>query len=217
MIEREGLAAVLRAAAAGSFPEPDGGWTRARPWRSGLEGAIAFTGHGYLAVGDDVSDAELDALGANGLGGLHHPRLVATLAGSGEIDHLDALLVASGTGLANDLLVDRDDLADHPRAVMNRTLRHGVRVLGSRDPAERTLVTLSRGIAGLTEIGIERDPADPTPAAAFLRAARAQLPTDDLLLAAISPGNARSIRLFQREGFVPIGSVQLWRPKRAAA
>ena len=34
------------------------------------------------------------------------------------------------------------------------------------------------------------------------------------LVAAVAPGNARSLRLFLHVGFVPVGSVQLFRPER---
>ncbi len=93
------LAALISDAAAGRFPAADGGWRRVPPWRPGLAGIIAFTGHAVLAVPPDITDQRLAELGADGLGGAHHPRLIAALAGpDGWIDSLDVLMTARGTG-----------------------------------------------------------------------------------------------------------------------
>jgi len=95
------LAALITEAAAGRYPAADGGWRRVPPWRPGLEGIVAFTGHAVLAVAPDICDARIIELGANGFGGAHDPRLVAALAGpDGWIDILDVLLAGHGTGEA---------------------------------------------------------------------------------------------------------------------
>jgi hypothetical protein len=95
------LAVLITEAAAGRYPAADGGWRRVPPWRPGLEGIVAFTGHAVLAVAPDISDARIIELGANGFGGAHDPRLVAALAGpDGWIDSLDVLLAGRGTGEA---------------------------------------------------------------------------------------------------------------------
>jgi hypothetical protein len=64
---------MIAAAAAGRFPDPDGGWQRMPPWRAGLEAVAAFTGHAVLVVDPARPDRQLAALGADGLGGAHHP------------------------------------------------------------------------------------------------------------------------------------------------
>src|SRR5262249_34632338 len=113
------LATMITDAAAGRFPEPDGGWQRVRPWRRGLGAIFSFTAHAVFAVAPDVSDQRLAALGADGFGGAHDPRLIAALAGpEGWIDSLDMLMAARGTGRPGvpPRLVDRRDLATHPRA-----------------------------------------------------------------------------------------------------
>ena len=90
------VATLLRDAAAGRFPAPDGGWHRVPPWRDGVEAVLAFTGHAVLAVGDDVSDERL-AGSTRRVGGAHHPRVLTALAGPGGwVDSLDAVLVARG-------------------------------------------------------------------------------------------------------------------------
>ena len=86
------LAGLLADAAEDRFPPADGGWRRVPPWRAGVEAVVAFTGHAVLAVADDVPDDRLRALGVDGLGGAHDPRVVTALAGpDGWIDVLDAL------------------------------------------------------------------------------------------------------------------------------
>ena len=95
------LAGLISAAAAGRFPDADGGWQRMPPWRAGLEAVVAFTGHAVLVVDPRRPDRLLAGLGADGLGGAHHPRLIAALAGpDGWIDSLDLLMAARGTGRA---------------------------------------------------------------------------------------------------------------------
>lgn len=220
-LPRVDLAALVRDAAAGRFPPADGGVSRARPWRGGVEAAVAFTGHAVLCVGEDVSDEELLRLGAHGFGGAHDPRLTTALAGTGEIGVLDVLLVrpdvAGGVGSPGTVRVDvpdlvpRPDLADGDRAGHARQWRDEVRVLGLTDRASTGLVTLSRGIAGLTEIGLQATDGSAEP---LLRGALALVPADDPVLASVTPGNARSLRFFLRQGFVPVGSVQQWHPGR---
>src|SRR5580698_866690 len=111
------LAAIITDAVAGRFPPADGGWQRVPPWREGLEGVVSFTAHSVLAVAPDIPDARLAELGADGLGGADHPRLITALAGPGGwIDCLDMLLAAHGTSEAGGDgggagLVDRPDLA----------------------------------------------------------------------------------------------------------
>lgn len=209
-VPRVDLAQVLRAAASGVFPDSDGGFSRAAPWRDGVDAAIALTGHAVMAVGDDVSDAWLHALGVHGFGGAHDPRATLELAGTGEVGILDALLVGRGTGGVS-TLVPRPDLAEHPRARHAAGWRDDLRVLGHADPASGAVATLGRGIAGLPEIGVE---ADDGSADLLLPGLLALVPVGDIVLASVSPGNARSLRFFLRHGFTPVGSVQQWHPQR---
>ncbi|WP_109474749.1 N-acetyltransferase [Ornithinimicrobium cavernae] len=204
------LETTLRAAAAGTFPAADGGVSRAAPWRVGVEAVIALTGHAVLVVGEDVPDERLHALGVDGFGGAHAPRTALDLAGRGEIGILDALLVAHGTGGAS-AVVERVDLARSPRARHADQWRTEVRVYGLPDPARTALATLGRGIGGLLEVGVE---ATDGSADTLLEGVLALVPAGEVLLASVSPGNARSLRFFLRHGFRPIGSVQQWHPDR---
>ena len=209
------LARLIAAYAAGDVLPPDGRWQRVEPWRPHLQAVVAFTGRAVLAISSDVTDDEVVALGADGFGGAHDPRLVAALAGPGAwIDSLDALLVGRGTAApgAAPRLVPRPDLRDHPRARLAAELRDDVEVLGRAGDTSATVVTLGRGVGGLRELSFEVDPAQRGGAgASIVRDALATVPAGELVLAAVAPGNAASLRAVLSAGFTPVGSLQLFR------
>jgi hypothetical protein len=214
------LAELIRSAAAGHHPVPDGGWHRVAPWRPGVEGVFAFTGHAVLAVGDEITDERLDGLGVDGLGGANHPRVLIDLAGpNGWIDSLDAILARRTPLPGNEIqpLVPRLDLADHSRAHWARAVRDDVRVLGHADRESRSVATLSRGVGGLTELSVETDVSARGlgHGSEFIAAALAAASPGELVVAAVAPGNAASLRAFLTAGFAILGSVQLLRPARS--
>src|SRR5215813_8776452 len=136
------VARLIAAAAAGRFPDPDGGWRRVPPWRPGLEAILAFTGHAVFALRPDIPDRLLVSLGADGFGGAHDPRLITALAGAdGWIDSLDMLMATPGTGRAGiaPRLIDRPDLATHPRARFAAGIRDHPRLMGYPDPHRSAL------------------------------------------------------------------------------
>ena len=132
---RHPIAALIVDAATGRFIAADGGWHRVPPWRPGLEAVVGFTGHAVFVLGPDVPDERLVELGADGYGGAHDPRVISALAGPGAwIDSLDALLAGRGTaGTGPTRLVDRADLAGHPRVQFAARIRDEPRVLGYPD------------------------------------------------------------------------------------
>jgi hypothetical protein len=216
------LAAVLADAAEGRFPPVDGGWRRVPPWRPDLQAILSFTGHAILAVDPAVADERLAELGVEGFGGAHDPRVVTELAGTGGwIDSLDALLVGRGTGGPVDRppLVPRPDLADHPRVRFARAIRADVRVLGYPDPDREAVAVICRGLAGLTEISFELEPDRRRShgGTALVGDALGAIPRGRLVVAAAAPGNAASLRALLAAGFVPVGSLQLFRPVGVAS
>lgn len=207
------LGQLLLQCADGTFPLPDGGWHRVPTWRDDVEAAVAFTGHAVFAVRDDVTDETLHRLGADGFGGAHHPRLIAEVAGrDGWIDSIDAVLLGRGTGQPSPL-VERPDLVGSVRALHALGVRDVERVLGYPDPTDCSVVILSRGLGGLPELSFELDPRfrGGRRARGLVDDALALLPDDEIVVTAVAPGNAASLRTVLGAGFVPVGSVQLWR------
>jgi len=210
------VARLIAAAAAGRFPDPDGGWRRAPPWRPGLEAILAFTGHAVFALRPDIPDRLLVSLGADGFGGAHDPRLITALAGAdGWIDSLDMLMATRGTGRPGvaPRLIDRPDLATHPRARLAAGIRDHPRLMGYPDPHRSALAVVGRGIAGLTEVSFELEPPrrGAGGGAELARDALSAIPAGQLVVAAVAPGNAASVRALLSAGFVPLGSLQLFR------
>ena len=213
------LAGLITAAAAGRFPAPDGGWRRVPPWRPGLEAVVSFTGHAVFAVAPDIPDHQLVALGADGFGGAHDPRLITALAGpEGWIDCLDILMAGRGTGRAVRPAADRPARPRRlPPGRVRREIRSHPRLLGYPDPGRSALVIISRGIAGLhrTELRPRTWPGTGRAGGSQLAAdALSMVPAGQLAVAAVAPGNAASVRALLSAGFLPLGSVQLFRRAR---
>jgi GNAT superfamily N-acetyltransferase len=181
-------------------------------------------------VAGDVTDQRLRALGVDGIGGAHDPRLIVDLAGEGGwIDSLDAVLAGRGTGGGGSpdsqcdpggpgdsgVLVKRPDLADHPRARFARAMRDDVTVLGYPDPDRQAMAVISRGLAGLAEMGFELEPDRRRSGAgrALVKDALSMVPRGRLVVSAVAPGNAASLRALLANGFAPLGSIQLFRPE----
>ena len=183
--------------------------------------------------------------GVNGLGGAHDPRLIAALAGpDGWIASLDVLLAGRGTGRpgaagagpdgagpasagpdgagpasAGPRLTDRPDLAAHPRVQFAARIRDQPRILGYPDLRRSALAVVSRGLGGLTELSFELEPQrrGTGSGATLISAALSTIPAGQLVIAAIAPGNAASLRAALTAGFVPLGSTQLFRRRPAEA
>ncbi len=210
------LAELITEAAAGRFPAVDGGWRRVPPWRPGLEASMAFTGHSVFAVAPDITDQRLAALGANGFGGAQDAWLITALAGPGGwVNCLDMVMAGRGTGQPGQppRLVDRPDLATHPRAVFAAQVRDQPRQLGYPDRRRRALAVISRGIAGLTELSYELEPErrGQGGGAGLVRDALTAIPCGQLVLAGVAPGNVASVRALLAVGFTPLASILLFR------
>ncbi|HST82504.1 MAG TPA: hypothetical protein VLL08_12280 [Kineosporiaceae bacterium] len=188
---------------------------------------FAFTGHAVLALADEVSQSELLGSVVDGYGGAHDPRLISALAGvDGWIDSLDLVLAGQGSapvmqpGQASPSdrrsafqLVPRPDLWEHPRARYAAMIRTTPMVFGYADRSCTTVAIVSKGIAGLPELSFELDPSQrgTGQGAALVRDALRLVPAGELVIASVAPGNAASLRTLLGTGFVPLGSIQLFR------
>jgi hypothetical protein len=209
------LLALLLDAADGRFPAADGEVEVLPPLRRGLACSFAFTGHAVVATAHRVE--EVRAQRPDGFGGSTGPDFLRWLAGPGGwIGCLDASLVARGTGRPGGgaALAPTTEHDAHSRVRYARELRDDVRVFGD----ERGFVTLSAGLAGRTEFSVELPEAarhGKGDGRSLLRDALTLIPSGEPVFAAVSPGNARSLRSFLSVGFLPIGSEVVIRPTGA--
>lgn len=203
------LLARFLAAADGRFPAADGGVTVLPGLPGGLECSVAFTGHAVVATA--LPAARVRAHRPDGFGRSVAPDFLLALAGpAGWIGDLDVVLVGRGVG-GSPRLRPLPGAEDHPRVRYARRLRTGVRVFGD----DRGLVTLAAGLAGRTELSVElREPRGGGLGRELLADALTLVPAGEPVFAAVSPGNARSLRAFLATGFTPIGSEVVLRPGR---
>ncbi|MFL6119101.1 hypothetical protein [Actinophytocola sp.] len=186
------LLTVLLAAAVGEYPPADGRAVFLPPLPNGQVAVVSLTGRAYLAT-----DRRLPGL--DGFGSALRPEVLRELAGpDGEVGTLDVTLAAPGRGGGG--LPARSDLLDHPRVRHALALRDAVRVYGD----ERGLVTVAAGLAGRTEVSVEAF--ERGKGRQLVRAALRLVCVGEPVFAAVAPGNARSLRAFLTEGFVPLGS-----------
>jgi hypothetical protein len=158
-----------------------------------------FTAHAYVCT--DAPEA-LAGLALDGYGGALHPRVLLALAGpGGTVGVTDVTLVARGRG--GGTLPERGDLDEHPRVRYARDQRDDVRVHGDG----RGLVTLAAGLAGRRELSVELTGSAPGRGAGrgLVADALGLVAAGEPVFAAVSPGNARSLRAFLAAGFVPVG------------
>ena len=206
------LRQIVLAAAAGTFPSPDGGVIVVPPDRTtGLHAVLSFTGHAVVAT--DRSREEVLALGIDGFDGTLAPDALRGLAGpDGWIGVLDVVLVARGTGVGGTALRPSDSDEAHLRVEYAQATRVDVQVLAD----ERGLVTIGRGLGGRTEIGFEvvENRRGRGIGRSILLDLLAEMPVGAPIFASCAPGNARSLRSLLAAGFTVIGGENLIRPAR---
>jgi hypothetical protein len=206
------LLGYLLDATRGRFPPVDGAVTILPALDDGLECSVALTGHALIAT--SLPPGVVAARGPDGFGGSLAPDFLRWLAGErGWIGSNDAILVGRGLGGGTgDSLPERTDAAAHPRVRHASEMRRNVRVYGDA----RGVVTLADGLAGRCEISIEAAPEGQGRGwgRGLLVDALGLVPAGEPVFAAVTPGNARSLRAFLGVGFTPIGSEVILRPDR---
>ncbi len=177
------------------------------PLAGGHEAIVCFTGHAVIA-----SRLTIDDLGQptpDGYGSALDPRIQLLMANNGTIGVNDVTLVASGIGGQPDV-TRTNEWDEHPRVAHARVLRSDVVVYGH----DSGFITIGEGLAGRNEMSIEvRETLHDSGAGRHLiHCARQLTPSGSNVFAAVSPGNARSLRAFLSQGFVPIGSEVIITP-----
>ncbi len=203
------LLAVLLDAAAGIYPPVDGGVTMHRALDNGHAAVVSFTGHAHIASWAAYED--LESFHPDGFGRASHPSVLLRLARGGMVGTHDVTLVAHGTG--DGTLRLRLDLDDHHRVRHARSIRSNVAVYGD----EHGLVTVATGLAGRTEVGVEAFDmlAANGHGRRLIRESLGMVQRGIPVFAAVSPGNARSLRAFLACGFTPVASEVIITPGNA--
>jgi GNAT superfamily N-acetyltransferase len=206
---------VLRSAAEGRPPEPDGS-TEVLP-QSGLAAAVvAFSAHFLVCA--DVDPGWVSAtLPPDDLSAPHGARFLVALADriGADIGALDVVLAraADPTGDPG-LSLEEIEVRDHPRVVRALRYREDVRVWRTPDGAGHVLT--GRGLAGRREMAFEVEPvAQGAGLGRRLAAAAAQLvPAGELTWAQVSPGHPASLRAVLAAGYRPVCAEVLLPPIR---
>ncbi|MEV2256456.1 GNAT family N-acetyltransferase [Streptomyces sp. NPDC050147] len=209
------LGAILDAAARGQFPPPDGTTTVVPQPCHRDAGVIAFTAHSVVFTDEDPQwvHATLAALDCDALAATMNPVfLAAFLERTGRAtDTTDLLTVADALPGGPDpaLGLREIDDPDHPRVARARKRRDDVRVWSADSGG---VLVLGRGLAGRWEAAIEvgEDVRHRGLGRALGLAARHLVPDGDHVWAQQSPGNARSVRVFQAAGYRPVGAEALF-------
>ena len=191
------LVPVLLEAAAGRCPPDDGAVVVLPPLAPGLEAVVSFTARVYVCTA--LPEDEALHLVPDAYGGATDPGTLLALGRGGAVGVLDTALVRDGTG-GEPVLPLRHDLDDHPRVRHARAVRCDVVVRGD----ERGLVTLATGAAGRRELSVQALRPGTGDGRSLIR--DALIGETGPIFAAVSPGNARSLRTFLALGFAPVGS-----------
>ncbi|MHB8296767.1 MAG: GNAT family N-acetyltransferase [Acidimicrobiales bacterium] len=202
---------MLRDAAAGRFPPPDG-VVEVLPSPPGpVDAVVALTAH-HLVAADVDPDWARAALAGEDLGA---PMRAEFLAQLGErlgaaAGMLDVVLAAFGDGHRFDLVADGDGgEVVHPRVARARLYRRDVRCFGDRRGG---LLTIGHGLAGRVEVSIEVEEAarGHGQGLALARAALGFVDPGEAVFAQVSPGNVASLRCFLAAGYRPVGAEVLF-------
>ena len=198
------LAGVLRDAAEGRFPSPDGTVTVLPPFGE-VHAIVGFSAHAFVL--SDRDPAAVVTRGLDAFGGALHPSHQLWLAGERNIGSIDVVLArrAAGDSFTGEPL----EAGDHPR--VERALRHrrDVRVFGD----ERGLVTVGRGLVDRWELSVELFDGIAHGRGAgreLITAGLSAVPAGEWVWAQVAPGNGASVRAFLAAGFQPVCSEVLF-------
>ena len=209
----QALAAILDAAAAGTYPPADGTVTILGQPSHRDAGVISLTGCSVVFANTDPAwiEAQLPP------GDLSEPLSARFLAALGQrlgrrsrgVDMLTCAAAMAGPPPADLALVElrASDARSHPRVARALLYRDDVRAW----QAPGGIVLIGRGVAGRWEVAIEVGPENRGRGVGtrLANAARHLVPPGRPLWAQIAPANAVSVRAFLAAGFRPVGAEAL--------
>lgn len=207
------LARLLRDAARGVPPAPDGSVTVLGEGGGHLAALLAFANHHVVVA--DVPEAWVRARLAPGdLSAPTSAPFLDALAGKlgRTYDNLDLVLAAEPLPDPPPLdLVALDPDPSHPRVARSLRYRRDVATWETADGA--AVLMLGRGLAGRWEVAFEVDPSARGRGLgrALATAARHLVPDDEPLFIQIAPGNVPSLKaILASGGWTPIGGEVLY-------
>ena len=198
------LSDVLRGAADGRPPEPDG-TVDVLPQEGRAAGVVAFSAH--FVVCADVDHAWVrDQLPPGDYNAPLGARFLVALADriGADVGSIDVVLAAPGSGGPRDDCLQEISAREHPRVVRALRYRDEVRVWRTPDGAGHVLV--GRGLAGRWETAFEVDPEARGRGLGrhLAAAATAFVPSGEQVWAQVAPGNAASLRAVLAAGYRPV-------------
>jgi GNAT superfamily N-acetyltransferase len=207
---------VLRAAAEGRPPEPDG-TVEVMPQQGPAAGVVAFSAH-FVVCADVDHTWVRDQLPPGDYNAPLGARFLVALADrvGADVGSIDVVLAAAGTGGPPDDSLEEISAREHPRVVRALRYRDEVRVWRTPDGAGHVLV--GRGLAGRWETAFEAEPAARGRGLGrqLAAAATALVPAGEHVWAQVAPGNAASLRAVLAAGYRPICAEVLLPPARGS-
>jgi GNAT superfamily N-acetyltransferase len=235
----QALAALLKAAAAGEFPPPDGAVEILAQPSERDAGVLALTAFSVVFADTDpdwiAAQLPADDLAAPLSAGFLYALGQRLGRQSGSIDVLTCAAPLPGAPPGELMLAEIDPRRPGPSpaglppgggapsgpaltaqdARIARALRHRDDVRAWQTAGG--VIVIGRGVAGRWETAIEVDPQFRSAGlgSQLASAARHLVPQGAVVWAQIAPGNAASVRAFLRAGFRPIGAEVLLSPAAA--